>query len=40
MPPMDALIAAICDAHGHALATRNLADFAAAGIPLIDPWAS
>ncbi len=36
---MDGLIAAICSVHGHALATRNVDDFAAAGIDLVNPWA-
>lgn len=40
LPVMDSLIAAICAAHGHTLATRNTADFAATGIPLIDPWSA
>lgn len=35
---MDGLIAAICRASGHTLATRNVADFAGAGISLINPW--
>jgi toxin FitB len=35
----DALIAAVCRAHGAALATRNLPDFDGAGIEIIDPWA-
>ena len=34
----DALIAGIVRAHGAALATRNLRDFAGCGIDLIDPW--
>ncbi|GAB3706617.1 PIN domain-containing protein [Mariniluteicoccus flavus] len=37
---MDAMIASICQASGHQLATRNVRDFAATGIGLIDPWAS
>lgn len=36
---MDGLIAAVCLAGGFDLATRNVKDFAFAGIPLIDPWA-
>ncbi len=39
LPPLDGMIAAICEAQGHALATRNVSDFAAAGIRIIDPWA-
>ncbi|MCL2090438.1 MAG: type II toxin-antitoxin system VapC family toxin [Micrococcales bacterium] len=35
---MDALIAAICVAHRYTLATRNVADFAGAGISLVNPW--
>lgn len=38
MPVMDALIAATCAAQGHALATRNTADFAASGLEVINPW--
>lgn len=34
----DAQIAAICRAHGAALATRNVKDFHATGIDVIDPW--
>jgi toxin FitB len=40
-PPFDgfdAQIAAICRAHGAALATRNLKDFQQTGVQLIDPW--
>lgn len=36
--PFDAQIAAICRAHGAALATRNVKDFAGLGVDLIDPW--
>lgn len=36
---MDGLIAAICLAGGFDLATRNVKDFAFAGLVLIDPWA-
>lgn len=36
--PFDAQIAAICRAHGAALATRNLKDFDGLGVDLIDPW--
>lgn len=35
----DALIAAICRAHGAALATRSVKDFAETGIEIVDPWA-
>lgn len=34
----DAMIAAICIAHGAALATRNTDDFDELGMTLIDPW--
>lgn len=34
----DAMIAAICIAHGAALATRNTDDFDGLGMTLIDPW--
>lgn len=34
----DAQIAAICRAHGAALATRNVADFGKTGIQVINPW--
>lgn len=34
----DVQIAGICEAHGAALATRNVKDFAALGLELIDPW--
>jgi predicted nucleic acid-binding protein len=34
----DAQIAAICRAHGAALATRNLTDFQETGVDVIDPW--
>lgn len=34
----DAQIAAICRLHGATLATRNVRDFAACGIPVVNPW--
>jgi predicted nucleic acid-binding protein len=34
----DAQIAAICRAHGAALATRNLRDFQHTDVTLVDPW--
>lgn len=34
----DGLIAAIARAHGMTVATRDTAPFAAAGVPVIDPW--
>jgi predicted nucleic acid-binding protein len=36
----DAQIAAICRAHGAALATRNVKDFVETGIDLVDPWSA
>ena len=36
----DAMIAAVARTHGAKLATRNLADFAGAGLELISPWAA
>jgi predicted nucleic acid-binding protein len=38
LPVMDSLIAATALAHGLTLATRNLPDFEAAGVRLLDPW--
>ena len=38
LPLMDSLLAATALAHGLTLATRNLADFKAADVPLFDPW--
>ena len=34
----DALIAATALEHGLTVVTRNMADFAATGVPLINPW--
>ncbi len=34
----DALIAATALIHGMVVATRNVADFAATGVALVDPW--
>lgn len=34
----DAQIAAVCHARGASLATRNVKDFEAAGIAVINPW--
>jgi toxin FitB len=34
----DAQIAAICRVHDAVLATRNIADFTATGVQLINPW--
>jgi predicted nucleic acid-binding protein len=36
----DSQIAAICRWHGAALATRNIRDFDATGITVLDPWAA
>lgn len=38
MSALDAQIAAICLAHGAALATRNVKDFADSGVEVLDPW--
>jgi predicted nucleic acid-binding protein len=34
----DGQIAAIAAAHGFSVATRDIAPFIAAGVPVIDPW--
>ncbi len=34
----DTMIAAICLAGGHSLATRNAREFADTAVPLLDPW--
>lgn len=39
LPLMDSLLAATALAHDLTLVTRNVADFKAAGVPLLDPWA-
>lgn len=36
--PVDAQIAAIARAHGAAVATRNVRDFADCGIDVVNPW--
>ncbi len=36
--PADAQIAAIVRTHNATLATRNIADFEACGIQLVNPW--
>lgn len=38
-PAIDSLIAATAAHHGLTLVTRNVKDFRAFGIPLLDPWA-
>jgi toxin FitB len=35
---MDAFFAATAETHGFALVTRNVRDFRAAGVPLLNPW--
>lgn len=37
-PAMDSLIAATALVHGLTMVTRNVADFQASGVPLINPW--
>lgn len=37
-PEYDALIAATAAVHGLTVVTRNVADFAAMGVPLLNPW--
>lgn len=36
----DALLAATALVHGLTVVTRNVADFRATGVPLVDPWAA
>lgn len=36
----DSMIAAIALEHGFAVVTRNVADFQASGVAVVDPWAS
>lgn len=36
--PFDGQIAAIAKTHGHAVATRDIASFVAAGVRVINPW--
>ena len=36
--PIDAQIAAIARAMGATIATRNIGDFHACGVPLVNPW--
>lgn len=38
-PVADALIAATAHVHNKVIVTRNVADFADTGVPVIDPWA-
>jgi predicted nucleic acid-binding protein len=37
-PERDALIAATALVHGMTVVTRNIADFEAIGVPLVNPW--
>jgi toxin FitB len=37
-PIRDGLIAATALVHGMTVATRNVADFASTGVPLVNPW--
>jgi predicted nucleic acid-binding protein len=37
-PERDALIAATALVHGMTVVTRNVADFAPIGVPLLNPW--
>lgn len=37
-PVSDALIAATALVHGMTVVTRNIADFATMGVPLLNPW--
>jgi predicted nucleic acid-binding protein len=37
-PERDSLIAATVLVHGMTVVTRNIADFAPTGVPLINPW--
>ena len=39
LPLIDGLLAATAKVHGLTLVTRNVADLAASGIPLLDPFA-
>ena len=38
LPVIDGLLAATAKVHGLSVVTRNLADFAAARVTIIDPW--
>jgi len=38
LPVMDTLLAATAEYHGMTMATRNIRDFARAGVATLDPW--
>lgn len=38
LPVFDGLIAATAAVHGYGVATRNERDFAAFGVPIVNPW--
>ena len=38
MPAIDSLLAATALVHGLKIATRNVEDFAASGVPILNPW--
>jgi len=38
MPAIDSLLAATALVHGLEIATRNIADFTASGVPVLNPW--
>lgn len=40
MPLLDSMIAAAARAHGLVVVTRNVRDFAEAGVELLDPWSA
>jgi predicted nucleic acid-binding protein len=40
LPLIDGLLAATAKIHGLTLVTRNVSDFAGAGVPLLDPFAA
>lgn len=38
LPAMDSLIAAACHSYSFTLVTRNVSDFSATGIEIVNPW--